>query len=104
MVSLSFLITFHQQFVNGWRQRKYQRYNITFDHMKYSASICLLVLLAACKNNSNTDRTSAVVDSTTAKKTTDNPYGWLGTETLKTRLGDFEFKNGYPTADAIKKL
>ena len=33
-----------------------------------------------------------------------NSYGWLGSETVKTRFGDFEFKNGYPTvasADAL---
>jgi hypothetical protein len=23
------------------------------------------------------------------------PHGWLGTETLKTRFGKFEFKDGY---------
>ena len=27
------------------------------------------------------------------------PHGWLNTETLKTRFGDFEFKNGYPAGD-----
>jgi hypothetical protein len=26
--------------------------------------------------------------------------GWLGTETLRTRFGDFEFKDGYPVGDA----
>jgi hypothetical protein len=33
-----------------------------------------------------------------------DPHGGLGTETVKTRFGDFEFKNGYPTnasADAL---
>src|SRR5262245_20933617 len=33
-----------------------------------------------------------------------DPHGWLGTETVKTRFGNFEFKNGYPTpatADAL---
>jgi hypothetical protein len=24
------------------------------------------------------------------------PHEWLNTETLKTRSGEFEFKNGYP--------
>lgn len=33
-----------------------------------------------------------------------NPYGWLGTETLKTRSGDFEFKGGYPVGDAAERL
>jgi hypothetical protein len=29
---------------------------------------------------------------------------WIGTETVKTRFGDFQFKNGYPTAEATDKL
>src|SRR6185369_16733679 len=29
---------------------------------------------------------------------------WAGTGTLKTRAGDFEFKNSYPTGDASRKL
>jgi hypothetical protein len=32
-------------------------------------------------------------------QTTDQ-HGWIGTETVKTRFGDFEFRNGYPTAEA----
>ena len=32
------------------------------------------------------------------------PHGWLGTETLKTRFGDFEFKNGYPVGDTAERL
>ena len=38
-----------------------------------------------------------------AQQSTD-PHGWLGTETINTRFGNFEFKNGYPTpasADAL---
>jgi hypothetical protein len=31
-------------------------------------------------------------------------HGWIGTEVIKTRFGDFEFKNGYPTAAATDKL
>jgi hypothetical protein len=30
--------------------------------------------------------------------------GWLGTETLRTRFGDFEFKDGYPVGDAAQRL
>ena len=33
-----------------------------------------------------------------------DPHGWLGTETVKTRFGDFEFKNGYPTPAAADAL
>ena len=32
------------------------------------------------------------------------PHGWLNNETLKTRFGDFEFKNGYPTPAAADAL
>jgi hypothetical protein len=35
---------------------------------------------------------------------TNDSHGWIGTETVETRFGDFEFKNGYPTADATDKL
>jgi hypothetical protein len=31
-------------------------------------------------------------------------HGWLGTETIKTRFGDFEFKGGYPTPEAAARL
>jgi len=35
---------------------------------------------------------------------TSDPHGWIGTETVETRYGNFEFKNGYPTSDTIEKL
>jgi len=31
-------------------------------------------------------------------------HGWFGSETVKTRLGNFEFKNSYPAGDAAKQL
>ena len=31
-------------------------------------------------------------------------FGWFGTETVKTRLGAFEFTNSYPTATAAQQL
>ena len=31
-------------------------------------------------------------------------HGWLNTGTLKTRVGEFEFKNGYPTDDTAQRL
>src|SRR6266542_2508240 len=43
-------------------------------------------------------------DKVPAQPKTADPHGWIGTETVKTRFGDFEFKNGYPTADATDKL
>jgi hypothetical protein len=35
---------------------------------------------------------------------TKDSHGWIGTETINTRFGDFEFKNGYPTAESADKL
>jgi hypothetical protein len=32
------------------------------------------------------------------------PHGWLSTEALATRYGDFEFKNGYPAGDSAARL
>ncbi len=32
------------------------------------------------------------------------PHGWLCSETLSTRAGDFEFVNGYPSEDAAARL
>jgi hypothetical protein len=33
-----------------------------------------------------------------------DPHGFIGTETVETRFGDFEFRGGYPTAQAVTKL
>lgn len=33
-----------------------------------------------------------------------DPHGWLGTETFKTRFGDFQFKDGYPVGDTARRL
>jgi hypothetical protein len=35
---------------------------------------------------------------------TDNSRGWIGTETVATRLGDFEFANSYPAGNAAQRL
>jgi hypothetical protein len=35
---------------------------------------------------------------------TKDTHDWIGTETIKTRDGDFQFKNGYPTPEATEKL
>jgi hypothetical protein len=37
------------------------------------------------------------------KKAAD-PHGWIGTETVKTRFGNFEFKNSYPTPSSADAL
>ena len=42
--------------------------------------------------------------SSTTKSTPAADHGWFGSETVKTRLGDFAFKNSYPTGDAAKQL
>ncbi len=34
----------------------------------------------------------------------DQKHGWIGTETVKTRVGNFKFKNGYPTPEAANAL
>src|SRR5262245_19353801 len=36
--------------------------------------------------------------------TVDILHGWIGTETVGTRLGKFEFQGGYPTEDAAARL
>jgi hypothetical protein len=38
-----------------------------------------------------------------AQKIADS-HGWLGTETIKTRMGNFEFRNSYPADDATLLL
>src|SRR5215475_15626555 len=32
------------------------------------------------------------------------PHGWVNSETLKTRFGEFEFKDGYPAGDTAERL
>ena len=36
--------------------------------------------------------------------TVPDSHGWIGSETVKTRFGAFEFKNGYPTPAAAEGL
>ena len=31
-------------------------------------------------------------------------HGWIGTEIVKTRFGDFEFRGGYPTPKSAAAL
>lgn len=44
------------------------------------------------------------VKATGAEAQAADPHGWIGTETVATRVGNFEFKDGYPTADAARRL
>lgn len=37
-------------------------------------------------------------------ETVPNSHGWIGTETVETKFGNFEFKNGYPTPAAAEAL
>ncbi len=46
----------------------------------------------------------ASVSGSAPTATSQEPHGWIETETVKTRVGDFEFKGGYPTADAAQRL
>src|SRR5262245_53131146 len=39
-----------------------------------------------------------------AAKPAADHHGWLGTETIKTRFGEFEFKGGYPTPETAARL
>src|SRR5215475_15214992 len=41
---------------------------------------------------------------TTSEAAMTDSHGWLNTETLKTRFGEFEFRNGYPTQAAADAL
>ncbi len=47
---------------------------------------------------------AAVALSAGAMAQTPELHGWLGSETLKTPYGDFEFKGGYPVGDTGQKL
>jgi hypothetical protein len=42
--------------------------------------------------------------SSTTKSTAAADHGWFGSETVKTRLGNFDFKNSYPSREAAKQL
>jgi hypothetical protein len=46
----------------------------------------------------------ALSASAFAQEKKGDPQGWISTETVKTRFGDFEFKNGYPTPAAAEGL
>ena len=40
----------------------------------------------------------------TQVSSTFEPHGWINSETLKTRFGEFEFKDGYPAGDTAERL
>src|SRR5262245_61631722 len=41
---------------------------------------------------------------TTQRQSAAEPHGWVNSETLKTRFGNFEFENGYPAGDSADRL
>jgi hypothetical protein len=63
--------------------------------MKHSVLIAAVILIALMGLHCT---------HTNAPAPTTDHHGWIGTETVKTRFGDFEFQNGYPTAKATDKL
>ena len=64
-----------------------------------------IALLASCaRQESAPSKANPSTSATSATAAATDPHGWLGTETLKTRSGNFEFKGGYPTPEAAKAL
>ena len=63
--------------------------------------VLLLAFAGLIGCNSAQQQTSPPSQQTTASA---DHHGWLGTETVKTRSGDFEFKGGYPTAASATAL
>jgi hypothetical protein len=45
---------------------------------------------------------SAVASSSLAQNA--QPHGWLGTETLSTPYGEFQFEGGYPIGETAQRL
>ncbi|WP_406843892.1 DUF1254 domain-containing protein [Flavobacterium soyae] len=71
--------------------------------MKKSILILVLLSIIGCTNSKKEDNTSNT-EPANIKGFGNNSNGWIGTETVRSRLGDFEFKNGYPTSESVKKL
>ena len=61
-----------------------------------NALFALLVGIASVQGTT----TPALAES----ETTPDANGWIGTETVKTPFGNFDFKNGYPTPEAATRL
>src|SRR6476659_1835947 len=71
------------------------------DGLTRLAAVALIGSLSTCGKAHSDNRTQA---SAPVPSQTSAVSRWIGTETVHTRFGDFEFKNGYPTADAADKL
>jgi hypothetical protein len=52
----------------------------------------------------SSDRTARFNPCHTPTSVIAEPHGWLSTEALKTRFGDFTFKGGYPVGDTAARL
>jgi hypothetical protein len=69
--------------------------------LKQTASLLILTSFSAvmgCKNTQQPQPAQAL------QTVSADHHGWLGTETVKTRFGDFNFKGGYPTASSAAAL
>ena len=64
----------------------------------FTYSVFAVVTAISFSSPLHAQQTSAAPTSTA------DTHGWIGTETVKTKFGDFEFKNGYPTAEAANAM
>ena len=70
--------------------------------LKFGFPALGLALLGGCTNEGAVEPAPSSQSAASAGST--DAHGWLGTETLKTRSGSYEFKGGYPTTEAAKAL
>jgi hypothetical protein len=74
--------------------------------LKNTMVIGLMAMYTGCNQpaEKNKDAAGTLPINDPVLQTTEEPHAWLGTETLKTRVGEFEFKNGYPTEETAHRL
>jgi hypothetical protein len=73
--------------------------------MTSCCKVAVPVLLFAFAGLIGCNSTQQQAPSSSQQETTSaDHHGWLGTETVKARFGDFEFKGGYPTAASATAL
>ena len=70
--------------------------------LKLGFPALVLASVGGCTNEGAVDSAPRPEPATSAASA--DPHAWLGTETLKTRSGTYEFKGGYPTPEAAKAL
>ncbi|HVT89167.1 MAG TPA: DUF1254 domain-containing protein [Tepidisphaeraceae bacterium] len=66
-------------------------------HAVLALAMCL-VAMTGCSS------AMLLSDSEKSSPSTVDHHGWLGTETIRTRFGDFDFKGGYPTPQSAEAL